>query len=30
MCVDQCDVLNNIPKIKSNAVGPEDIHPSLG
>jgi len=29
MCVDQCDVLDNILKIKSNAIGPDDIHPKF-
>jgi len=29
MCVDQWDVLDNILKIKSNAIGPDDIHPSF-
>jgi len=27
MCVDQCDVLDNILKIKSNEIGPDDIYP---
>jgi len=29
MCVDQCDVLDNILKIKSNSIGPDEIHPKF-